>query len=214
MLTALAVAAALLRGLPPTYVGMLALAAWAPWAALAALALAWIRERTKPVVDAEVAFLASLTSHLDAGQSLRRAIELAAESAPTLPLGPAVRAARAGLPIEDCAHQMADALPTQGPSVSSALVLAARTGGSSSAVFEMLTGRAATELDLRRELRSGTAGARFSALLLGGGPLLVLLLQARNAALTGPTAVVVMVGAALTIAGSLTTWIMVRKATR
>lgn len=212
MLTALAIATALLRGLPPTYVAVLALAAWAPWVASAAIGLAWLRERVKPVADAEVAFLASLTSHLDAGQSLRQAIGLAAEGVPTLPLGPAVRSARAGRPIEDCARQIAGALPTQGQSVASALILASRTGGGSSAVFEMLTGRAATELDLRRELRSGTAGARFSALLLGGGPLLLLLVQARTTALAGPTAVVVVVGSLLIVVGSLTTWVMVRRA--
>lgn len=212
MLTTLVVATALLRGLPPTYVVMLALSAWAPWAALAAISLTWIRERAKPVADAEVAFLASLTSHLDAGQSLRQAIALAAESVPTLALEPAVRSARAGLPIEDCAVQIADALPTQGRSVASALTLAARTGGGASAVFEMLTGRAATELDLRRELRSGTAGARFSALMLGGGPLALLAVQARSTSLTGPTAVVVLVGSVLIVIGSVTTWAMVKKA--
>ncbi len=214
MLSAVLVAIAVIRRLPPVYVGLLALAAWLPWAGALAVSLVWIRERVAAPVDAEVAFLASLTTHLDSGQALRRAIGLAAESTPTLGLERVVRSVDAGLPIEVCAGLLADALATQGDAVASALILAGRTGGSASPVFEALTSRAASELDLGRELRSGTAGARFSVLLLGGGPLVLILLRARDTSMGGATGLVVAAGAILTIAGVLVTWAMVRKATR
>jgi Flp pilus assembly protein TadB len=214
MLSSLLVAVAVIRGLPPSYVGLLVLTAWFPGAAVLALSVVWFRERATAPVDAEVAFLSSLTAHLGSGQSIRRAITLAAESAPSLGLERVVRSADAGLPIEVCAKALASALPTQGEAVVSALVLAARTGGRATSVFEVLTSRAASELDLERELRSGTAGARLSVLLLAGAPLVLVLLRARDTLTGDATGLVVAVGTGLTMAGVLITWAMVRKAIR
>lgn len=214
MLTSLAVATAVIRRLPPLYVGLLALAIWLPWIGAAALGVIAIAERPRHLADSEVAFLAALAAHLNAGQALRHAIVAAAEAVPMLDLRRATRSARAGLPIEDCAAELTRSLPTQGTHVGPALVLASRTGGRSAAVFEMLTARAASELDLRRELRSGIAAARFSVLLLAGGPLALVLLQANAASSTGVGGVVRIAGTALALSGALTSWAMVKRATR
>lgn len=213
-MTALAVALAVARGLPARYVSALAIAAWAPWAGLAVMVGAFLRGLRSTTDDAEVAFLASLTAHLDAGQSLRGALAMAAESSSALDLGGVVRAARAGLPMAACARALRSALPTQGHEAATALTLAAGTGGSSSAVFEMLTSRASAALDLRRDLSAGTAGARFSVFLLGGGPLILGLVQAGTTSSSGPASVLVGLGAALVVLGATTTWLLVRRAVR
>lgn len=213
-MTALAVALAVARDLPARYVAALAIAAWAPWVGLIAVLTAFLRGRRPTGDDAEVAFLASLTAHLDAGQSLRGALVMAAESSSTLDLGDLVRAARAGLPMSVCARALGSALPTQGHEAATALTLAAGTGGSSSAVFEMLTSGASAALDLRRDLSAGTAGARFSVLLLGGGPLILGLVQAGNAPSSGPASVLLGLGGTLVVLGATTTWLLVRRAVR
>ncbi len=71
------------------------------------------------------------------------------------------------------ARELETALPVTGVPAAAAVELSATTGGRAAASFDALAERAAFEAELRREQRIFTAQARLSALVVGGGPLLV-----------------------------------------
>lgn len=178
MLLGLVVAAALVVGVPWPVVGLAIAASWRPWLVLVA-ATAWAiwaayRRRTarESTPDQEVAFCAAVAAELRAGASLRMALVDAAARVPQLDLAAPTRRARAGLPIDDVAAPLGDALPLNGKLAAAALRIAADTGGKAASVFDGLAARAAFAAELAREQRAVTAQARLSALVVGGAPLL------------------------------------------
>jgi Flp pilus assembly protein TadB len=112
---------------------------------------------------------AAVHAELAAGSSLRHAIAAAARLRPGL--AAARRMALAGAPIE----AVADAFGS-GRRVAAAVVVAGRSGGRAGAVFQRLADRAAADAELARQRRVLTVQARMSAAIVGGMPVLWMLL--------------------------------------
>ncbi|MDP8958663.1 MAG: hypothetical protein M3N51_05545 [Actinomycetota bacterium] len=229
MLTALLLAGLLAGGSHPLVVAAVGLAIVRPgwFLVLAALWAAYAHWRSARgpsfplgALGGEAAFLQGMASELAAGGSLRSSLEAAAQRAPKLPLGPAVRLAKAGRPMEEVAQALQPALSHDGRITCAALRVAALTGGRAATIFGRLALRAFEGDELVRERRALTAQARLSAWLIGGaGPLglVVLVLSGRADVLLnggGVGAAVLVVGALLQIAGSATVWWMLRRAER
>jgi Flp pilus assembly protein TadB len=137
------------------------------WLLIAAL-VAWSR-RTGSDDDAEVQFFAAASAHLASGLSLRDALARAGDEG-QLHLQAFRRKLIAGVPLDDCARDVAVALPRQGAALAHALTVSARSGGGMGALLDRLADRAATSLELDREARTASAAARASLALLGGLP--------------------------------------------
>ncbi len=192
MLVAVALAGAIAAGLDWRVVALAAAAAWRPVATVV-LAAGWAvvaaaRRRAARTVApaAEAAFLAAVAAELRGGSSLRWALVNAVADAPGLDLGAVLRRARAGLPVEALAAEIATGLPTNGPVAAAAIDLTARTGARAAATFEALADRAGFTAELARERRALTAQARLSAVVVGGAPVLLavgLLASGRGATL-------------------------------
>lgn len=168
--------------------------------------------------DLAAGFLRTVAAELRAGRSLRSAVVGAANAVPELGLERVARAATAGRPLDEVAGLLAtgDGL---GPAAA-ALRVAARTGGSVVGVFDALTGEAVDEGALERERRTLTVQARLSVGLVGGFPVVVVGFQIANGEVVrllrrGPLgAGILVVGAALLVAGMGTVWVMLRRAHR
>ncbi|UCG41279.1 MAG: type II secretion system F family protein [Acidimicrobiia bacterium] len=137
------------------------------WLLVAAL-VTWSR-RTGSAEDGEVEFFTAASAHLASGLSLRHALALAGDEG-QLHLQAFRRKLVAGVPLDECARDVAAALPRQGPALAHALTVSARSGGGMGPLFDRLADRAATSLELDREARTASAAARASLVLLGGLP--------------------------------------------
>jgi tight adherence protein B len=211
-------------GAPLPVLGVAALAVWHPLWLLAAGGV-WAllahrrRARSRPGAADEAAFLQGLAAELGAGASLRGAVVAAATRAPALDLASACRRAEAGLPAEEVGAVLAEALPLNGRLAAAAFRLASATGGRAAALFQTLAGRAAEVGRLNRERRALTAQARASAWVVGGAPVVLVVLLA----LTGRAAplladpvgqLVLAAGLGLEALGAGVVWLMVRGAGR
>ena len=188
----------------------LAVAAGVPWVAVAAIALAvlhpvWFlvgaavwavvhrKSRSGATTDDESAFLRGLTAELAAGASLRRGVTAAAARAPALDLDASVRLCEAGFPVDEIGRSVGAALPVNG-------VAAAAT--------------------FRLERSALTAQARLSAWIVGGAPIGLVLLGLLTGhgldadELGSGGTVLIGIGLALIVSGSLVVWAMVRRADR
>lgn len=132
----------------------------------------WRHRRALPGPDAEAGFLHGVATELSGGASLRAA--LAAAPPGGLEVGPAARAAVAGISAPRVAGMLREALPVNGRMAAAAWLLAAESGGPAAAVFQVLAVRAAREGELIRERRSLTAQARASAWVVAGLPVVLL----------------------------------------
>ncbi len=178
----------------------------------------WRRRRTDGTAG-ETGFLEGMAAELQAGASLRGALEAAAMRAPGLPLHLAVRRARAGRPAAEVAEALGPALPTNGRLVAAAFRLAAVTGARTASLFGALAVRSAEAGDLLREQRAATAQARLSAWVVGAAPLVLLALTSvlgggfSSLLAAGPSGWVLGgAGLFLEALGATAVWLMMRRA--
>lgn len=158
----------------------------------------------------EVQFLNSIHAELRAGASLRWALATAAGSVDDAEVRAVQRLALAGAPLTELAPLLRR-LPINGRRLTAALQVAAVAGGRSADVFSRLAGRAAEEADLARERQSLTTQVRLSAAVVGGLPLLWLVLGGidRVTALAGAGGIgtaVAFIGLAMELSGGLLVW--------
>jgi Flp pilus assembly protein TadB len=164
----------------------------------------------------EAVYLQAVAAELRAGASLRHAICAGQAGSATLPLRRAVRLARAGHPLDQVADELARALPRLGGLAASSVRTVGMTGGRAADVFDGLALVATDELDLLRERRAATAQVRFSALIVGGIPVVYLayaVLTDRLAGLASAGSIGVMVlglGVLLLGGGVAAMWLSIR----
>ncbi|HEY7565199.1 MAG TPA: type II secretion system F family protein [Acidimicrobiia bacterium] len=168
--------------------------------------------------DLVAGFLRTVAAELRAGRSLRAAISGAVESVDALGLAAVGRLARAGRPLAEVASELS---AHEGLGLAATAVrVAARTGGSIVDVFEMLINEAVEDADLERERRTLTVQARLSIGLVGGFPLLVLVVQVLSGETgrllaRGPVGMgILAAGSALLLAGLIAVGVMLRRARR
>jgi len=214
-----------------------AILAGAPWQAVVAVALAvlhpvWFlvgvalwavarhRRAEGPTPDDEAVFLRGLAAELSAGASLRGGVVAAAGRAPSLDLHKAARLCSAGRPATEIGRALEDSMRVNREAVSAAFRLASLTGGAIAPVVEALAERAEADGRLGRDRRALTAQARMSAWVVGGAPVVLIVLGILTGA--GPDvdelgtggSILVLAGLALILSGSLLVWAMVRRAER
>lgn len=222
MVIALGLAAGLVIGAPLPVLASLGLAVWQPVWLLAAVVVWAAAGRRNGQTDGnqEAVFLQAVAGELRAGASLRHAICAAAPGSPALPLRRAVRLARAGHPLDRVAEELARALPRLGGLTASSVRTVGITGGRAADVFDGLALVATEEMDLRRERQAATAQVRFSALIVGGIPVVYLAYAALTDRLTGLTSagsiggVVLGLGILLLAGGVVAIWLTIRGAQR
>ena len=172
-------AAALVAGADWRVVSVGVVAMVAPWSLLVLAGGVAIhgaltgRNRIGPPAAAEGALHTAMASELRGGASLRGALSSAAADAPGIDLRRAVRYAAAGADIAKVAEALEECLPVTGVSAAAAIQLSAGSGARAASAFDALADRAAFEASVAREHRALTAQARLSALVVGGGPLVV-----------------------------------------
>ena len=223
MVIALGLAAGLVIGAPLPALAALGLAAWQPVWALGGV-LTWMalnaRHQGLSGEEREAAYLLAIAGDLRAGSSLRFALGAAAQQATGLRLERAVRLARAGQPLDRVADQMEVALPRLGRLAASAVRTAGITGGRVADVFDGLALLATDEVDLIRERRAATAQSRFSAWIVGGIPVVYLVVAGVTGRLAvlhtaGAIGVVLLsLGLVLLAGGIATIWATLRTAGR
>jgi Flp pilus assembly protein TadB len=190
-------------------------------ATLGALLVLWGRApsrigRVRDDASAELRFLNAVAADLRAGMSLRLAIAAAAGQLGGSTSIRLARLARAGAPLPELATALAGL--RNGRRVAGALAVADVTGAKAAAMFAHLAAREAAELALLRERRALTTQARLSALVVGGLPLVLLLVLGgphrlvRFAAGGRVGLAVVLAGLLLQAAGGVVVWRMARAA--
>ena len=214
-----------LAGAPLAVVAVAAVAVASPPLALMLAipaAIVWVSRRwagSSVEVD-EAVFCAAMAAELHAGASLRHALAAAAErdSAPALAaLAAPARAAVAGVPASQIASGLERALPVNGRHAALAFQLAAETGSGGAAVFTRLATRATQAAESKRERDAFTAQARFSAVVVGGAPIMIVVLLLGTGRLgvmrdAGTVGIAIMVcGLSLIGAGLIVVWALVRR---
>ena len=163
MLIALLLAAAVAAGAPVPAVAVIAIAVVRPRWFLGAVVVwavaARMRKRHGQSPDDEARFLQGVAAEVGAGASLRSALRAAATRAPDLPLR-SLRAAAAGLPMQQVAAELRETLVINGKLVASAIRLSSTTGAPMGPLFSRLGVRAAERGELARERKALTAQAR------------------------------------------------------
>ncbi len=182
---------------------------------LAALAVLFVDRlprlhRPRHVVD-EARFLAAIATELRGGAALRTAIADAAGGG-LEPKGDVRRLGVAGGAFRTVTTTLGE-LPINGRRAATAIRVADIAGGTSADVFLRLSDRAVEEADLQREKRALTTQGRLSALVVGGLPLLGLLVGGGNRigdmiALGPGGAAVAAVGLGMQVFGLLLVWKM------
>jgi Flp pilus assembly protein TadB len=174
-----AVAAGLWAGAPAPAVAAVAAVVAAPdlaWPLVAVAVMASASRRRSPEGSGVAPILLSLAGEVRAGRSLRTALAEVAAGQTDLDLGVAGRLAAAGRPMAEVASALRGASPALRPAAA-ALEVSARTGGKVAEVFEGLALDAVDEAELRRQVRTDSAPARLSAMVVAGFPLAVLAAQ-------------------------------------
>jgi tight adherence protein B len=220
VLTACALAAALVAGVPWPIVAIMGLGSLAPWPAAAVVTCAAghaLRSRRGRAGAAdEAALLGAVAAEMRGGASLRTALATAASAVPGLDLAPVVRLAEAGAPVEEMAGEIAGLLPGRGRSAAAALSVAGVAGGRAAVVFERLAADAWAEVESGRTHAALTAQARLSAWVVGGLPIVAVAALAATGRLglvvaSGPAGIAVMaLGLALELAGIAAVVLMLR----
>jgi Flp pilus assembly protein TadB len=147
-----------------------------------------------------------IAAELRAGQSLRHAVATGARESGVPGWEQVEARSLAGLPIEDVGLAFGDS-GVDASRLRAVFAIAASTGGEASVVFDALSASMRQRAMLDRERRMATAQARFSAGVIAGGPLLVLVVLFLTGALGrllsggGAGAAVVVVGTALEVVG-------------
>ncbi len=223
MIAIVLMAGAIAAGAHWGLIGIVALAVWRPWWFLSGIAV-WavasrMRNRGERGPGDEADLLRGISAELAAGASLRSAVVAAADRTPALDLGPAVRLAHVGFPASRIGEALRSALPLNGRLVAAAFRLAATTGGKAAGIMSTLAVRADDVGALARERRALTAQARLSAWVVGGAPLLLLVVLAATGRLSGLLSdpvgrLVLIAGGALELAGAAVVVLMIRKAGR
>lgn len=129
-----------------------------------------LRRTRRSIVD-EARFYMAVSSALESGTSLPRAIAIASDGSPQLA---GLRLAAAGGAPDEIALALS-VLPG-GKGAGAAVRVATRSGGKAAEVFLRLAERAMADADAVRQRRVLTAQARLSAAIVGGLPLVWLAL--------------------------------------
>ena len=217
----LVLAAVLLAGAHPMAVAVLAIVLWSPLAFLgltAAWGMAnWVRRwgGGHRRLLAEARFFGSVASEVEAGASVRHAVQAAAADDSELPLGRCARLAASGGPLSAVAGELTTGLPANGRMAAAAIECISLTGAPAAPVFRSLELRAREIVELDRERRVGTAQARLTASAVGGAPLLLLLgliASGRAPSLEGPAGVVAAAGLAMIVTGAAIAFLMLARA--
>lgn len=220
MTVMMAVAIAVICGVPPVVIATHAAAWWAPWPALAVVGVAavgGVRARAGGPGPGVMALVA-MSSELRAGQSLRMAVVAAASGDNGLQR--ARRLALAGAPIRELAQAVARETGPNQELVEAVFAVAARTGAATAEVFEELTAQALALDDLRRERRAAAAPMILQGAIVGGVPMVVLFSMLASGSLGralregGIEAAMVVAGSVLVAAGIAITAIVVKRAAR
>jgi len=222
LVTALTLSA-LLAGAPPAAVALVAVVVASPPIALllgGPAAIVWVlRRRARPSGEVdEAVFCAAMAAELHAGASLRHALAAAAARDFSPALTAPARAAVAGVPASRIALGLQQALPVNGRHAALAFRLAADTGSGGAAVFTRLAARATQAAESKRERDALTAQAKFSAVVVGGAPIIIvilLLVTGRLGAMhdAGTVGIAIAVsGLTLIGAGLIVVWALVRRA--
>lgn len=162
------------------------------------------KDRARPAMGEEAATLLEVRAALQAGRTLREAL---GEVSPEIG-----RLVAVGASTDALAEAVAQALGSQGHLAGAAVRLLDRAGGPAAPVIEELAAQATETMRVRRELRAAVAAPVLQGVIVGGAPLGVLLSLvitggfARTFASSTAHAVVVSVGAVLTVAGA--SWVV------
>jgi len=213
--------AAVVAGAPP--LGVAALMAASSWPLPAASILLVLIARQvfherQVEVSPEVELLVGLGTELRAGASLRMALSSASSGLPGL--DSVRRSAMSGRPMSELASLVEQSLPGHGLMIGAALRLAASVGGSVAPLFEELASQVIDADELRRERRVAMAPAVAQGVILAGIPLVAaarLVASGRlwqMAAGSPVSLVMIAVGIALVLAGSLVILLLIRRAAR
>jgi Flp pilus assembly protein TadB len=168
--------------------------------------------------DTETTILTAIAVELRAGQSLRGAlIAVASDAGGKFVL--LERLVRVGLPLQLSAGELEAQLPSQGRLAGAAVRLVGLAGGQAATVFESLAVLAQDDQELRREAVTASAAIRFSAWIIGGIPVLMVVWQLASgrmaATLQLPFGIpIVGVGLLLVAVGASVVAVMTRKALR
>ncbi len=170
-----------------------------------------------PADGDESGFLRAVAAELEAGATLRTALIAATDRTPGLALDDWVRRAAAGRPLADLAPQLGARLPVAGRAAAAAISFAAASGGASVGIFTGLAQQADDALAVQRERSVATAQARFSALIVAGAPVPVLVWLAVRGTFSELMAVpagrlVLAMGIGFELSGIVTTVAMLRRA--
>lgn len=209
------VALAIVGGASPVVVALVVAAAWVPLAILPAATVWAVVSKRRATVrpDDEARYLQALTAALESGASLPLALEDAARSVPVVDAEVAVRRARSGEPLGRVGDRLAAALSVNGD-VIAAVLDAAEEGGRLAPTMARLSDRATRQAALQRTRRVRSAQARFSAWVIAGIPLSLVVVLAATGRITlaGAAGLFTFVGGALMMAGVGAVVLMVRRA--
>lgn len=191
----------------------LAAALLAPIPTLVVLAFFALRARrdvTRPVMGEDAAALLEARAALQAGRTLREAL---AGMSPEID-----RLVTVGASTDVLAEAVSGALGSHGHLAGAAVRLLDRAGGPAAPVIEELAAQATETMRVRRELRAAVAAPVLQGIIVGGAPLgvLVFLLASggfgRTFASSPAHAVVVSIGAVLTVVGVAWVGFIVKRA--
>lgn len=160
------------------------------------------------MTEDEQRFLSAVHAELRAGASLRWALADAATGHDGQILRASRRLALAGAPYAQIARSLRR-LPGNGRGVAAAVEVSAVSGGKAADVFLSLANRAAAQADLERQRQVLTAQARFSALVVGGLPVLWLAfggLGRLRSLIDRGAGAVALVGLTMELVGGLLVW--------
>ncbi|HEY6635818.1 MAG TPA: hypothetical protein VI141_09440 [Acidimicrobiia bacterium] len=210
MIVALGVAIAFASGVEPRRLVLLISAIYLPVVAGALILLVVWRSRHADG-DGPAVFCEGVASELRAGASLRTALAAAATAGGT-PMS-------ATMPLADLAARVGDMFPSLREELRLTILNAGRSGSDAAPLFDEIGSLALARAEIRREVRTATAPARATALVLGGAPVLYLANRAMSGSLestlaTSPQRISAMFGLGLFLLGLALTLLIVWRAGR
>ncbi len=189
------------------------------WTGAAVAALVLVNLRRDRAVERELPFHQAVASELRGGASLRHALAGAVASTGDPALVAIERRLLAGHDIEGVAAAIRPHLRHTGRLAEAAIVFGARSGGRAAAAFTSMAEIAGGELEVRREVAAALAPAWLAVGLIGGAPLVGLLVLVASGRLSDtissvPGRVSVAMGGVLIAAGAAAVWVMAQRALR
>ena len=161
------VALALVAGVSPVRIGLLALALLFPWGFAVLLLVAFAAGR-RGDAGRTTPFLEGVAAELRAGSTLRQAV--AASAAAAGEPGLAVAALESG--FTEVGVRAAERFPGTGRELEVALMAAAESGSGAADLFDELASVAMAREEIRREVAVASAPGRVAAGIFVGAPLL------------------------------------------